>query len=85
MPVPSKFSNGFGKAITFLDYQEGQAFIPNQQEYKYKACAVIDETTGKSMEYRDLVKDPKNSPEQQRMNLDVYSMEQARMKMVPKE
>ena len=62
MPVPSKFSNGFGKAIAFLDYQGGQenTFIPNRQEYKYKACAVIDETTGKSMEYRDLLKDPKH-------------------------
>jgi hypothetical protein len=50
----------FGKAVAYLDYQNGQAFIPSQQDYKYKACAVIDETTGKSMEYRDLLKDPKH-------------------------
>jgi hypothetical protein len=36
------------------------AFIPDKQEYKYRANAVIDEETGKSMEYRDLLKDPKH-------------------------
>jgi hypothetical protein len=62
MPIASKFSNGFGKAVTFLDYLEGRedAFIPNKQGYKYRANAVIDEETGKAMEYRDLLKDPKH-------------------------
>jgi hypothetical protein len=36
------------------------AFIPDKQEYKYRANAVIDEETGKSMEYKDLLKDPKH-------------------------
>jgi hypothetical protein len=34
-------------------------FIPDRQEYKYRADAVINEETGKSMEYKDLLKDPK--------------------------
>jgi hypothetical protein len=61
MPIASKFSNGFGKAVAFLDYMGGKedAFIPDKQEYKYRACAVINEETGKSMEYKDLLKDPK--------------------------
>jgi hypothetical protein len=62
MPIASKFSNGFGKAVAILDYMGGKedAFIPDKQEYKYRANAVIDEDTGKSMEYRDLLKDPKH-------------------------
>jgi hypothetical protein len=61
MPIASKFSNGFGKAVAILDYLGGKedAFIPDKQEYKYRADAVINEETGKSMEYRDLLKDPK--------------------------
>jgi hypothetical protein len=61
MPVASKFSNGFGKAVAILDYLGGKenAFIPDKQEYKYRADAVINEETGKSMEYKDLLKDPK--------------------------
>jgi hypothetical protein len=61
MPIASKFSNGFGKAVAFLDYMGGKedAFIPDKQEYKYRADAVIIEETGKSMEYKDLLKDPK--------------------------
>jgi hypothetical protein len=61
MPIASKFSNGFGKAAAFLDYMGGKVdvFIPDKQEYKYRACAVINEETGKSMEYKDLLKDPK--------------------------
>jgi hypothetical protein len=61
MPVASKFSNGFGKAVAILDFLGGKedAFIPDKQEYKYRAEAVIDEETGKSMEYKDLLKDPK--------------------------
>jgi hypothetical protein len=53
---------GYGKAVAILEYQGGKAdaFIPDQQEYKYRACAVIDEATGISMEYRDLLKDPKH-------------------------
>jgi hypothetical protein len=35
------------------------AFIPDKQEYKYRADAVINEETGKSMEYKDLLKDRK--------------------------
>jgi hypothetical protein len=60
MPIASKFSNGFIKAVAFLDYMGGKedAFIPDKQEYKYRACAVINEETGKSMEYKDLLKDP---------------------------
>jgi hypothetical protein len=62
MPIASKFSNGFGKAVAILDYMggKGDAFIPDKQEYKYRANAVIDKDTGKSMEYRDLLKDPKH-------------------------
>jgi hypothetical protein len=62
MPIRSHFSNGYGEAVAILEYQGGKAdaFIPDQQEYKYRACAVIDEETGKSMEYRDLLKDPKH-------------------------
>jgi hypothetical protein len=62
MPMRSHFSNGYGKAVATLEYQGGKAdaFIPDQQEYKYRACAVIDEEPGKSMEYRDLLKDPKH-------------------------
>jgi hypothetical protein len=61
MPIASKFSNGFGKAVAILDYMGGKedAFIADKQEYKYQACAVINEETGKSMEYKDLLKDPK--------------------------
>jgi hypothetical protein len=62
MPIWSNFSNGYGKAVAILEYQGGKAdaFIPDQQEYKYQACAVINEEIGKSMEYRDLLKDPKH-------------------------
>jgi hypothetical protein len=61
MPVASKISNGFRKAVAILDYLGGKedAFIPDKQEYKYRADAVIDEETGKSVEYKDLLKDPK--------------------------
>jgi hypothetical protein len=61
MPIASKFSNGFGKAVAILDYMGGKedAFIPDKQEYKYRADAVINEETGKLMEYKDLLKDPK--------------------------
>ena len=62
MPIQSNFSNGFGKAVAFLDYTQGgidDAYIPAQQSYKF-ANTVIDEETGKSMEYRDLLKDPKH-------------------------
>jgi hypothetical protein len=62
MPIASKFSNGFRKAVAFLDFMGGKedAFIPDKQEYKYRANTVIDEDTGKSMECRDLLKDPKH-------------------------
>jgi hypothetical protein len=62
MPIASKFSNGFGKAVAILDYMGGRedSFIPDKQEDKYRANAVIDEETGKLMEYRDLPKDPKH-------------------------
>jgi hypothetical protein len=61
MPIASKFSNGFGKAVAILDYMGGKedVFIPDRQEYKYRADAVINEETGKSMEHKDLLKDPK--------------------------
>jgi hypothetical protein len=53
MPVASKFSDGFGKAVAILDYLGGKedAFITDKQECKYRADAVINEETGKSMEY----------------------------------
>jgi hypothetical protein len=62
MPIASKFSNGFGKAVAFQDFMGGKedAFIPDKQEYKYRANAFIHEDTGKSMMYRDLLKDPKH-------------------------
>jgi hypothetical protein len=62
MRIRSHFSNGYGRAVAILEYQGGKAdaFIPDQQDYKYRACAVIDEETGKLMEYRDLLKDPKH-------------------------
>jgi hypothetical protein len=60
MPIPSHFSNGYGKAVAILEYQGiNNSYVPNQ-DYKYRACAAIDEETGKSMEYRDLLKDPKH-------------------------
>jgi hypothetical protein len=61
MPIASEFSNGFGKAVAILDYMgcKEDAFISDKQEYKYRADAVINEETGKSMEYKDLLKDPK--------------------------
>jgi hypothetical protein len=45
MPVASKFSDGFGKAVAILDYPGGKedACIPDKQEYKYRADAVINE------------------------------------------
>ena len=54
-------SNGYGKAIAFLDYSSSKegAFIPDRQAHKY-VNAVIDEETGKSMEYHNLLKDPKH-------------------------
>jgi hypothetical protein len=62
MPIASKFSNGFGKAVAILDYLGGKedAFIPDKEEYKYRANAVMDEDTGKLTEYRDLLRDPKH-------------------------
>jgi hypothetical protein len=62
MPIRSYFSNGYGKAVATLEYQGGKAnvFIPDQQEYKYRTCAVIDEAKRKTMEYRDLLMDPKH-------------------------
>jgi hypothetical protein len=61
MPIRSHFSNGFGKAVAILEYQGGNdAFIPDQQDYKYQACAIIDDETAKSMEYRELLKDSKH-------------------------
>jgi hypothetical protein len=62
MPIPLIFFNGYGKAVAILEYQGGKAdaFIPDKQEYKYQANAVINEETGKAMEYRDLLKDPKH-------------------------
>jgi hypothetical protein len=61
MPIRSNFSNGYGKSVAILEYQGiNNSFVPDQQDYKYRACAVIDEETGKSMEYRDLLKDPKH-------------------------
>jgi hypothetical protein len=60
MPLRSHFSNGYGKAVAILEYQGiNESYVPNQ-DYKYRASAVIDEETGKSMEYRDLLKDPKH-------------------------
>jgi hypothetical protein len=61
MPIPSNFSNGFEKAVAILEYQGGKtdAVIPDEQEYKYRGSAVIDDETGKSMEYRDFLKDRK--------------------------
>jgi hypothetical protein len=61
MPTASKTSNGYGKAVAILDYMGGKedAFIPDKQEYKYQACAVINKETGKLMEYKDLLKDQK--------------------------
>jgi hypothetical protein len=50
IPIASKFSNGSGKAVALLDYMGGKedAFIPDKQEYKYRADAVINDETGKS-------------------------------------
>jgi hypothetical protein len=44
MPIASKFSNGFGKAVAILDYMGGKedAFIPDKQEYKWH----VPSTTG---------------------------------------
>jgi hypothetical protein len=60
MPIRSQSSNGYGKAVAILEYQGiNDSYVPNQ-DYKYWACTVIDEKAGKSMEYRDLLKDPKH-------------------------
>jgi hypothetical protein len=60
MPIRSHFLNGYGKAVAILEYQGiNDSFVPNQ-DYKYRACAVIDKETGKSMEYRVLLKEPKH-------------------------
>jgi hypothetical protein len=60
MPIRSHFSIGYGKAVAILEYQGiNESYVPNQ-DYKYRACAVTDEETGQSMEYRDLLKDPKH-------------------------
>jgi hypothetical protein len=39
MPIPSNFSNRFRKAVAILEYQGGKAdaFMLDQQEYKYRA------------------------------------------------
>jgi hypothetical protein len=61
MPIRSHFLNWYGKAVAILEYQGiNDSFVPTLQDYKYRACAVIDEEIGKSMEYRDLLKDPKH-------------------------
>jgi hypothetical protein len=52
--------NGYGKGVAILEYQGiNESYVPNQ-DYKYQVCAVIDKETGKSMEYRDLLKDSKH-------------------------
>jgi hypothetical protein len=78
MPIVSKISNGFGKAVAILDYLaylggKEDAFIPDKQEYKYRANAVINEDTGKSMEYRDLLKDPKHREDWSRAAANEFS------------
>ena len=47
---PSKFTAGYGYVIKFLEMQEAGSQAP-YQEYKY-ADVVIDEETGKALEYR---------------------------------
>jgi hypothetical protein len=84
MPIRSNFSNGYRKAVAILEYQGGKAdaFISDQQEYKYGAHAVIDEETGKSIEYIEIScripSTKKPGPEQQLMNLVDYLMEQVK-------
>ena len=56
--IPTKFSNGYSKAIEWIEanqhLNEGLLF----QGYKY-ANSVIDEETGRALEYRHLIQDPK--------------------------
>jgi len=54
---PSKFTAGYAHAVEFLEMQEARSQTP-YQGYKY-ADVVIDDETGKVMEYRDLLKDPR--------------------------
>ena len=54
---PSQFTAGYAHAVEFLEMQEARSQTP-YQGYKY-ADVVIDEETGKGIEYRDLLKDPK--------------------------
>jgi hypothetical protein len=79
MPIVSKFSNGFGKAVAILDYMGGKedAFIPDKQEYKYRADAVINEERGRwnTRIYSKIQNIEKTGPEQPQTNLGAYSME----------
>ena len=56
--IPTKFSNGYSRAIEVIEatqhLNEGLLF----QGYKY-ANSVIDEETGRALEYRHLIQDPK--------------------------
>ena len=56
--IPTKFSNGYSKAIEMIEadqkLNQGLLF----QGYKY-ANAVIDKETGRALEYRHLIQDPK--------------------------
>lgn len=56
--IPTKFSNGYSKAIGMIEAEQhlnqGLLF----QGYKY-ANPVIDKETGRALEYRHLIQDPK--------------------------
>ena len=56
--ILTKFSNGYSKVIEWIEanqhLNEGLLF----QGYKY-ANSVIDEETGRALEYRHLIQDPK--------------------------
>ena len=57
--IQTNFTGGYANAAEHLqsNWYHRKDWIP--QEYKIYANSVIDETTGKKMEYRDLIKHPK--------------------------
>ena len=66
---PSHFTGGYAKAISHIEM--GNYNDPTFQGYKY-ANAVIDEETGKAMEYRDLIKDERHKETWNRAGANEY-------------
>ena len=60
--IPTKFSNGYSKAIEMIEATQHQNEGLLFQGYKY-VNSVIDEETGRALEYRHLIQDPKYKQE----------------------